>query len=204
MCFKSGFLIVKAFNKLYEDYVVRYNLKSEVYAIPRLDRTPSDYKIKYRGIDRDSICGYATSDDLAGVRLFELEEEQRSQDDFVFEEQDAIDVLQYLDEEKEDYEIIWLRIINSGDTVPQGYKSIGFEPSYFYEDHYSAICDCTLIPRWHGTDKEGVIFREYFDKLNSYGLFDNASTAKDFLDYYLSFDWTEKGDFEIIEVFIKY
>jgi hypothetical protein len=203
MCFKSGFLIVKTFNKLYEDYVDRYNLKSEVYAIPRLDRAPSGYKIKYRGLDRDSICGYATSDELAGLRLFELEEEQKSQDDFVFEEQDAVDVLQYLDEDKKDYEIIWIRTFNSDDLAPQGYKSIGFEPSYFYGGHFSALCDCMLIPRWHGTDKEGIIFKKYFNELNSYGLFDNAGIAKEFLDYYLSFDWTERGDFEVIEVFIK-
>lgn len=203
MFFKSGFLIVLNFNKLYERYVDRYKLESEIYAIPILNKSPEEYRIKYRGIDRDPICGYLNTDVLAGIRLYELEEEERSEDDFLFEENDALDVFQFLDKEREDYEIVWVRISNSGDSIPEGYKSIGFEPSYFYGGHFSAVCDCMLIPRWHGTDKEGAIFKEYFNQLNCYGLFDNSVIAKEFLNYYLSFDWTERGDFEIVEVFVK-
>lgn len=92
MLFKSGFLIVLNFNRLYERYVDRYKFESEIYAIPRIDKSPEDYLIMYRGIDRDSICGYSTSDMLAGIRLYELQEEGKSEDDFLFEESDALDV----------------------------------------------------------------------------------------------------------------
>ena len=60
-----------------------------------------------------------------------------------------------------------------------------------------------LIPRWHGTDNEGILFKDYFNKLSKHGLFETHDIAKSFLDFYLSFDWTETGKYEIAEVFIK-
>jgi hypothetical protein len=89
------------------------------------------------------------------------------------------------------------------EKAPAGFSSIGFEPPFFYSDHFSASCDCMLVPRWHGTDKEGALFKEYFQMLNQYGLFADPLTAERFLKYYLSFDWTETGDYCITEVFIK-
>ncbi len=61
-----------------------------------------------------------------------------------------------------------------------------------------------LIPRWHGTDEEGTLFLDHFSKLNRHGLFPTAQEAETFLKYYLSFDWTETGDYEIAEVFLPY
>jgi hypothetical protein len=60
-----------------------------------------------------------------------------------------------------------------------------------------------MFPRWHGTDKEGILFLEYFKKLKIDGMFENSNTAKEFLNYYLSFTWTETGKYEIVEVFKK-
>ena len=60
-----------------------------------------------------------------------------------------------------------------------------------------------LIPRWHGTDEEGTLFLKYFKQLNSFGLFNSIENAKEFLEYYLSFDWTERGEFYITEVFLN-
>jgi len=37
-------------------------------------------------------------------------------------------------------------------------------------------------------------------RLNRDGLFQSAAEASAFLTYYLSFDWTETGDYEIAEV----
>jgi len=67
-------------------------------------------------------------------------------------------------------------------------------------DHFSASCDCLCFPRWHGTDPEGLLFREHFSRLNRDGLFRSAQEARAFLRYYLSFDWTETGEYEIAEV----
>jgi len=44
---------------------------------------------------------------------------------------------------------------------------------------------------------------EYFKQLNQYGLFPSSEQAKKFLDFYLSFDWTETGEYEVAEIFIK-
>jgi len=41
-----------------------------------------------------------------------------------------------------------------------------------------------------------------FSRLNSSGLFGDIATAQAFLDYYLSFDWTETGDYTIAEVWV--
>ena len=39
------------------------------------------------------------------------------------------------------------------------------------------------------------------DSLNQYALFNTPETARDFLEYYLSFDWTEHvGEYVITEV----
>ena len=57
-----------------------------------------------------------------------------------------------------------------------------------------------LFPRWHGSDPEGTLFRDHFEKLNSFGLFYNRNDAREFLKYYLSFDWTETGEYYITEV----
>lgn len=198
---EAGYLIVKTFPKLYKDYVQRYALSTSVYALPRIDLGPDDYEIQYRGIDRDALTPYTDSDNLAEIRMSEMEKDSRCGDGFLFTQADVNDVMSYLIDSNT-YEIIWTKIAKSNDKPPDGFISIGFEPSWFIGDHFSASCDSMLIPRWHGTD-EGTLFKDYFDKLNRYGLFETYDIAKSFLDFYLSFDCAETGEYEITEVFIK-
>ena len=106
-------------------------------------------------------------------------------------------------EDKQNYEVIWTRTIHTNINPPEGFYSIGYESSYFISDHFSASCDCMMIPRWHGTDDEGLLFMDYFNKLNQYGMFNSAEETEAFLKFYLSFDWTETGDYETAEVFIQ-
>jgi len=106
MKIEAGFLILKTYERLYRDYRNRYNLEKPFYAIPRIDQKPSDFRIQYRGLDRDAL--------------------------------DPVD-----------YEAVWTRIAHLGIAEPKGFKSIGYEPTYFTGDHFSASCDCMLIPRWH-------------------------------------------------------
>lgn len=205
---KSGFLIVKTYEKLCEDYAGRYNLTKDLYGIPRIDRAPELSFIKYRGIDRDALSPVKGSNLLAETHFFEFkpetEEETRELlQDFLFKYQDAMSIYECLEELKSKYEIIWAKIANSNDREPEGFISLGYEPSYFYCDHFSASCDCMLIPRWHGTDSSGLQFKAYFKKLNQYGLFNDPEAAGNFLEYYLSFDWTERGDYWITEVFAR-
>lgn len=200
---KAGYLVVKTFQKMYHDYVIRYNLTRDCYAIPRIDKNPEQYIIQYRGLDRDALDGSVYSDILAEVRLTELFDSGRSVDGFLSNYDDALDVYSYL-ENKEDYEIIWTRINQSLSVLPKHFIAAGFEPTYFGADHFAPQCDCMLFPRWHGTDEEGLLFQEYFRKLNRYGLFESVKDVEYFLKYYLSFDWTEHDEYKIVEVFIRY
>lgn len=200
---ESGFLIVKTFPRLYRDYAERYNLSRDLYAIPRVDKGPEHYRIQYRGLDRDALHPWDDSEILSEIRMAELEEEGKCHDGFLFDLVEVQDVLEFL-EDRQYYEVIWTRIVHSQAPAPKGYRSVGFEPSYFTSDHFSASCDCMLFPRWHGTDEEGTLFMTHFQKLNRYGLFNAPEEATSFLDYYLSFDWTERGEYEVAEVFVPF
>lgn len=196
-----GYLIVKPYATLYRKYMGRYKLTSDYYAIPRVDRTPEQSPIQYRGVDRDALSDYEKSDTLAEVRMAELVVEGRCEEGFLFADADLNEVLALLPSDAE-YEVVWTRIAGVTVDPPVGFEAIGFEPTFFIGDHFSASCDCLLIPRWHGTDKEGTLFAEHFRRLNAYGLFGTAVEAKVFLDFYLSFDWTETGEYSIAEVFL--
>ena len=200
-----GYLIVKTFDCLYNEYKNKYMLKSNVYGIPRIDIDASNYNIKYRGIDRDCLGPNDINPlNLAEVRIKELKNSEYDYENMDFiEEKYLADVFSWLEKDIAKYEVIFVRKNKCKCPIPENYKSIGFEPSYFVSDHFSASCDCMLFPRWHGTDKEGVLFIPYFKKLNKYGLFNTSEEADNFLEYYLSLDWTETGDYFNTEVFIS-
>lgn len=57
--------------------------------------------------------------------------------------------------------------------------------------------------RYRGLDRNPLeSFRVFFEALNSHGLFDSPDTATLFLRHYLSLEWTARGEFEIVEVFL--
>jgi hypothetical protein len=148
------------------------------------------------------LVDYNDSDDLAEIYMYDLHKTDQCFDGFLFSEIHVVHAFELLTK-PEEFEIIWVRIVNTDMAVPAGYRSIGFEGSYFDGDHFSPSCDCMMIPRWHGTDKEGVLFKAYFEKLNEYGMFTTVDAVKEFLEYYESFDWTEVGPYEIVEVFVR-
>jgi hypothetical protein len=197
-----GYLIVTKYEVLYRKYVHRYGEYVGFYAIPRKDKDPSELSIRYRGIDRDAMGDYKNGDDLAELYMAELAEKDQCYDGFTFTESDARQAFDLLTT-PDDYELIWVRIADSGAAAPSGYQSIGFEPSYFEGDHFSPSCDCMMFLRWHGTDEEGVLFLPYYRKLNPYGLFNSVADVHEFLEFYESFDWTEIGPYELVEIFIK-
>ena len=202
MKIEAGYLIVKTFSRLYRDYAPRYKLTRDFYALPRIDRGPTSLSIQYRGLDRDALDPYTNSDDLAEIRMAELEKIGGCEDGFLFSDETLRDVLS-LAQSPLDCEVIWTNVASSRIQAPAGFVSAGFDPTYFEGDHFSASCDCMLIPRWHGTDKNGTQFLEYFRQLNRFGLFSSPDAAQAFLDFYLSLDWTETGEYAIAEVFLK-
>ncbi|MCX7048730.1 MAG: hypothetical protein NTX50_24995 [Candidatus Sumerlaeota bacterium] len=147
---KAGFLIVKTYARLYREYAPRYNLALPAYAIPRNDRGPDSFAIQYGGLDRNTLVPNPDSENLAEVRMADLEKDRLCEDDFLFTEEIARDALSYASAPL-DFEIIWTRVAYSDISAPTGFISAGYEPTYFVGDHFSASCDCMLFPRWHGT-----------------------------------------------------
>ncbi len=215
MVITSGYLIVLRFSALYDKYARRYQDDAgyrgspPLYAMPGVDRPWSESAIQYRGTDRDALGpNLVAPANLAEVFLDDLEKQRRCPEGLLFTQEDVVAALSWLDDQEADqYEVIWVREHGTEDAPPEGFVFLGYEPSYFTGDHFSPSCDCMLIPRWHGTDQEGVAFLEYFRCLNRYGLFDSPQDAEAFLEYYLSFDWTEHvggwGGYLIVDVFAE-
>jgi hypothetical protein len=197
----SGFLVVKTFDALYRAFAQKAQFTSTIYALPVFGTTPDRLGVRYRGLDREALSPWQKGL-LAEMRLQELRGDLiDGTEDFLATYQEALDVLGWAEEELPGvYEIVWARLRDALDVPPPGFVSLGFEPTYFTGGHFSAICDCMCFPRWHGTDPEGLLFRQYFERLNANGLFEDAGVAAEFLAYYLSFDWTETGDYEIASV----
>jgi hypothetical protein len=216
---KGGFLIVTRFEEVYRDYCIRFEkiardhwgFKDDlIYSLPQNGLPPSEIRKKYRGIDREPLVGWPSrrfpdetwigrEEPEATQALYDLESSNRAAEGFVFSVLDVRRVFALL-RNPEIWEIIWAGNSNVDiDRVGVG-QILGFEPTWFVGDRFSAICDCMCFPKWHGTDKEGVLFASSYERLNEYALFNSCDEAKEFLEFYLSFDWTETGDYVIAEI----
>jgi adenylate kinase family enzyme len=184
---KCGYLIVKKFDILYKKYAAEYDLKKTIYGIPRIDVSYENCNCKYFGLDRE----YYYNDDIT----------DEDETDFIYDYYNALETLNNLNDDN--YELIWTRLADSGVGSLPEFISIGYEPTYFYGDHFSIICDSLFIPRWHGTDDEGTAFQEYFNSLNKFGLFNFLEEAERFKEYYSTFEWAETGTFYVAEVFMR-
>jgi hypothetical protein len=203
--------VVKRFEILYGEFASRDSNTTSIYALPTFETLASEAAIRYRGLDRDAV---RPSDwegsPAAEIRMSEINPDIDSgysadydRREFLATHVNAVEVLKWADEETPGvYEILWTRIAGRPDPPPPGFHAIGYEPTYFGSDHFSALCDCMCFPRWHGTDPGGTLFLPFFRQLNVNGLFDDAATAVEFLAFYLSFDWTETGNYETAEVWV--
>src|SRR5436190_2316546 len=192
----AGFLIVKRFAVLYGEFASRSEFDRAIYALPLFGTGPERLSVAYNGLDRDPLSAYPNDPALAAeMRMAELESNGRCEDSFLADQEGVVDVLAWCEGERPGvYEPVWARVAGGTAVPPAGYAKAGYEPSYFPNGYFSAVCDCMCFPRWHGTDPEGVLFHEHFQRLNQYGLFRDSNHAAEFLKYYLSFDWIERGD----------
>ncbi len=218
----SGYLLATRFEVLYEAALQsgRYNENpvspEPIYGIPhRSVPLKRDGVRRYRGIDRDPLramrreetklfteTGTPCEATPATILLDEIERDTGREDGWVTAATNIRKVWAALGADQVNYEIIFAKEYQDNTSSPDGAEFLGCDVAYFVSDHFSCICDALFFPRWHGTDPEGVLFRQYFDLLNRNGLFDSNSVALDYLRYYLGFDWTERDDtFTSIEVF---
>ncbi|MBU0985418.1 MAG: hypothetical protein KKA42_16205 [candidate division Zixibacteria bacterium] len=203
-----GFFIVKRFARMYEEFANNPKNTLDVYALPPFNSTPDRVNVWYHGLDRDYPMSYP-ADDLntpasvtaAMIRMGELEEVDRCWNSLIYAEGDLLDVLGWAEQDDPGlWEPVWVRPSGTKYRAPGGYLSLGHEPSDFPLG-FSPIADALCFPLWHGTDLEGTAFLRFFKLLNRFALFDNPGDACDFLRHYLSFRWTERSDWTIIEVF---
>lgn len=222
---KAAFLIVKKYTSLFSERILQTIAtypNENLYAIPTCNKKLETMPIKYQGTDREPIqAGFDTvyvhnenkmaSHTKAEHAMYEQWKKTsinlRGLNHFDFQLtslQETLDVLQIAEQESPNvYEIIWVQLAGNNAPAPNDFILAGYDVSFFPEGSFSAICDCMCIPRWHGTDDEGELFKSFFLQLNQHGLFKDAETALAFLHHYQSFDWTEQGEYQIVEVWLR-
>lgn len=208
----GGYLVVRTYEALYRRYAPK--LDRPLYSIPREGGSPEQMSKRYRGIDREALEGWSLEDltdphvirpvlqeSEACLHMHELERRGTVDTDWIFSFDSAREVLGRLPTPT-DWEIIWTVQVGAEFQRPRDGTLLGFDPTWFTSDHFSALCDCMCFPRWHGTDEAGTLFLPFHEKLNRHALFETAQAATEFLDFYRSFDWTEDGEYSIAEVWL--
>ena len=185
----AGFCIVEKYEYVYQKELPRFRAMPGIkpYGLPQGDAP----KKMYAGIGNPSY-------ETAPQKYDFYRESCRRSESEVFALRDVLF-------STENCDVIWFRVYDSDAEAPAGYSSCGFDITYAPDINgaFSIINDCLFICRWHGCDKEGTAFLAYFNALNPNGLFDDAETALRYMKYYLSFDWSERGEFCLCEIFRK-
>jgi hypothetical protein len=212
--FQSTFLIVKRFETLYRSWEHRCPRGEGIYSLPEEGIEPEAVARKYRGTDREPLEGLSlevmariirnnpSSIDIneraAMLAIHYLTQGEHGLPFFTLDQ--VRDVYLTLGNPTK-WEIIWVSIYQADIEPPPQTSLLGYEPCWFPDDGFSAICDCMCFPRWHGTDEEGTLFAGFHARLNENGLFNSPYDAKEFLDFYQSQDWTETGEYTIVAVY---
>ncbi len=220
----SGYLIVKTFERMYREYLKVREISSfpladnkVIYSIPWRGCPAQSQTKQYQGVSRDPLFRWDDRDEklFRGTNLVVEPEDHELEAHFALGRlpeigEDEMTIIGSLEDARHVFgllgtsaerETIWVRDIDSDSSEVPDYPLLGYEPTLgFGGQWFSAISDCLCFPLWHGTDSEGVLFREYHDRLNKHALFETSEAARDFICFYLSFDWTEQGDPVITEV----
>jgi len=124
----SGFLVVKKFEALYDEFCAKPGFVRAIYALPVIGKPADHLTVRYRGLDRDALSCF-TKGTLGQIRMEELQWEGRvdADDEFILGLEDARDVLGWTNEERPGlYEIIWTRMAGASAVPPMGWRSLGF------------------------------------------------------------------------------
>lgn len=183
----AGFCIVEKYDYVYQKELPRFNAepKAKPYGLPYGDKP----KRVYAGIGNQSYEKVPQKYDFYLESCLKSESEVINLRDTLFS--------------SEHCDVAWFRVYGADAEAPDGYKSCGYDVTCVPDINgaFSAINDCMFICRWHGCDSEGTAFLGYFNVLNQSGLFDDPQMALRYMKYYLSFEWSERGEFCLCEVF---
>ena len=150
----SAFLLVRTFDSLYGSYGHPTTTGPQVYSIPHRLVTPGENAKKYRGLDREPVS--STSMEVSRGRV---------QDHFLQSLRDASDASVVLGAPSR-WEVVWVQAAEAHAEPPLRMSLMGYEPNYFPGGCFSPLCDCMCLPRCHGTDREGILFKDYHMRLN--------------------------------------
>lgn len=195
----SGFLIVKTFERMCRDYLInfeKYHHKVEpgiTYDHIPLEQMPG----KYRGVARDPIEPWI--EDFRGSGMIEVPTEQelvaslfikdladagKAKFWFIFELDNARKLLTMIRPPVE-REIIWAKHMDKNDPPPPGTEILGYEPIDFGGD-FSSLITGVLFFRHVRTadldDPDGTRAKNYYSRLNKWGLFDTPDLARRYVD----------------------
>jgi hypothetical protein len=212
----TGYLIVKTYERMYrETYERMYRgytgQQIAGYALPRYGVPADGIAKRYRGIGRDPLKPLTqemlrfgepwidTTEPAARLHLYELEQTGVSAEDFILSREGADAVFALLTQPNQ-RELIWACRHPYAGPRPARSFLLGFEPSWWSGDHFSAVMDSMCFPRWHGHDEEGTALAKFHERLNSHALFGTYLDAEAFCACYSSQEWAEEGPYEIVEV----
>lgn len=220
----SGYLIVKTFERMYREYLAVREIRTfplpddrVIYSIPWKGCPAHSQTKRYQGASRDALFRWDDQDEkfFRGTNTVEEPEDDELEAHFALGRlpktaEDEMSIIDTLEDARSVFsllgaprerELIWVRNLDSDSSKEPGYPLLGYEPTIgFGGACFSAISDCLCFPLWHGTDFEGALFKEHHARLNEYALFESPTAARDFIHYYLSFNWTEHGHYIITEV----
>ena len=206
----SGFLIVKTFDRMYHEYLVRFEEWRKIEQPSAQPRRLEQMPGKYRGIDREPIqpwleefrgTGVAepTEQELdVSLYMEELTKSGKADKDFFFLLDDAKKLIEMIPPPVE-REIVWARRIDKDDEPPLGSTILGYDPTEFYTPNHSSIIAYTIFfPYRIGPDlkdPKGERAKIYYPKLNKYGLFDKPDHAREFVDSFPLLPEHERPDY---------
>ena len=187
---ESSFCIVEKYEYAYKRELPRFQ------KVFKKNRVIPPYGPPYKETPRKGYFGIGNSPE-ADVGWWDYE-------DTIQSEQEAVEIRKELYSE-ESCDVVWFRVHGSVAAIPEGFELCGYDITFApeIEGAYSIINDCMFICTWHGCDEEGTAFIDYFNVLNTHGLFDDTDTALAYMRHYLSFDWSERGEYCICEIYRK-
>jgi hypothetical protein len=119
----------------------------------------------------------------------------------LIQELSVAEELRLIVDSPEDFEIIEVARGNFG----TGYNFLGFDIGYWGGDHFSLVCDSSVMPCWHSPDPRSFEdLGNHLRCMNEHLLFSKPKDAEKFREYYRSQPWAEGespvGEFCVIQV----
>jgi hypothetical protein len=183
---------------MYREYLIRFEKYKKIH--PELNYGPillEQMPETYRGTSRAPIDYWVeelrasgkfeepTEQELeASLFMYKLFKSGKADNGFIFTLDDAKNLLKMISTPVE-REIIWAGRMDKNDPPPPGTEILGYEPIAFDGDDTSLLADVVFF-RYGKTadidDPDGARAKNYYSRLNKWGLFDTPDLAQRYVD----------------------